>query len=279
MPYTAEINRSNPSCFIFLIDQSGSMGDPFGTGESTRTKAEGLADAINRILQNLVIKCAKSEGVYDYFHVGVIGYGTHVTSAFSGPLSSRDLVPVSEIATSPSRIESRTKKVEDGAGGLVEQSVKFPVWFEPVANGGTPMCQAFSRAKTILEGWLKDHGSCFPPVIIHLTDGESTDGDPSALAMALRDLKVDDGNVLLFNVHLSSQRAMPITFADSEANLPDQYAKLLFSMSSHLPDYMRQLAHQSGFPVSENTRGFAFNADLSTVIQFLTIGTQPSNLR
>jgi hypothetical protein len=25
MPYTAEISRANPSCFLFLIDQSGSM--------------------------------------------------------------------------------------------------------------------------------------------------------------------------------------------------------------------------------------------------------------
>ena len=27
MPYSAEISRSNPTCFLFLIDQSGSMGD------------------------------------------------------------------------------------------------------------------------------------------------------------------------------------------------------------------------------------------------------------
>ena len=51
MPYTAEVSRSNPSCFLFLIDQSGSMEDPFG-GEAGRTKAEGLADAINRLLRD-----------------------------------------------------------------------------------------------------------------------------------------------------------------------------------------------------------------------------------
>ena len=66
MPYSAEISRVNPSCFLFLIDQSGSMSDPFG-GQAGRKKAEGVADAINRLLQNLVIKCAKSEGVRDYY--------------------------------------------------------------------------------------------------------------------------------------------------------------------------------------------------------------------
>ena len=71
MPYIAEISRGNPSCFLFLIDQSGSMRDPFGVDPSKR-KADGVADAINRLLQNLAIKCAKMEGVRDYYHVGVL---------------------------------------------------------------------------------------------------------------------------------------------------------------------------------------------------------------
>src|SRR5438309_8265074 len=131
MPYTAEISRSTPSCLLFLIDRSGSMDDPFGAGESKRKKADGVADAINRLLQNLVIKCAKSEGVRDYYHVGVIGYGgdstaARVSAAFSGSLAGREIVPLSEIANAPARIEERAKKVSDGAGGLVEQKVKFP---------------------------------------------------------------------------------------------------------------------------------------------------------
>jgi hypothetical protein len=42
----------------------------------------------------------------------------------------------------PARVETRTKKVSDGAGGLVDQAVKFPIWFDAVASGGTPMCGA-----------------------------------------------------------------------------------------------------------------------------------------
>jgi hypothetical protein len=130
MKYTAEISRRNPSCFLFLIDQSGSMGDPFGSGERVK-KADAVADWINRWLQNLCVKCAREEGIRDFFHIGVIGYGARVGPAFGGNLAGRDLVPVSEIATSPARVESRTKKVSDGAGGLVDQTVKFPVWFDP----------------------------------------------------------------------------------------------------------------------------------------------------
>src|SRR5271155_4405313 len=99
-PYSAEIRRTNPTCFLFLVDQSSSMLEPFG-GSEEKNKAQGVADAINRLLQNLAIKCAKSEGIRDYFHVGVIGYGGRVSPAFGGKLAGRGLTPISEIAQNP----------------------------------------------------------------------------------------------------------------------------------------------------------------------------------
>ncbi|MCL1933858.1 MAG: VWA domain-containing protein [Candidatus Azobacteroides sp.] len=178
MAYTAEISRNNPSCFLFIIDQSGSMSDKYlSVGKS---KSEALADVINRMLQQLVIKCAKSEGVRDYYHVGVIGYGANgVSAAFSGNLAGQKLVPISVIANNPARIEERTKRISDGAGGLVDTTVKFPIWFNPTANGGTPMTEAFRQTNDIISNWLNDNPYCFPPVVIHITDGESTDGDPT----------------------------------------------------------------------------------------------------
>lgn len=279
MPYTAEISRTNPSCLLFLIDQSGSMQDPFGGGESRKKKADGVADVINRLLQNLVIKCAKSEGIRNYYYVGVIGYGSNVGSAFIGALSGKELVPISDIATMPARIDERTKKVDDGAGGLVDQTVRFPIWFDPLANGGTPMCQALAHAKNILSDWLAKHTECFPPVVINITDGESTDGDPSSAANAIKNLSVNDGPVLLFNVHISSQSTTPVEFPNSDLGLPDQYAQLLFHNSSLLPDYMRDIAQQEGIPITDGARGFVFNGDMVSVIRFLDIGTRPSNLR
>ncbi len=278
MSYTAEISRKNPSCFLFLVDQSGSMADPFGE-ESNRRKADQVADVINRLLQNLIIKCAKQEGVRDYYHIGVIGYGAQVGPAFAGALTSRELVPISEVANTPARIETRTKKVEDGAGGLADQSIKFPIWFDPVAHGGTPMCQALTQAQAVMQGWTSQHPHGFPPLVINITDGEPTDGDPSGPAESVTQIGTSDGNILLFNIHISSQSASPIVFPDNEETLPDQHARLLFSMSSRLPSFLRTFVQQDGIDVSENTRGFAFQADLVTLIKFLDIGTRPSNLR
>lgn len=103
--------------------------------------------------------------------------------------------------------------------------------------------------------------------------------DPSADAAALRSLATSDGETLLFNCHLSSSRAQPVVFHDSEDDLADKYAKPLFSMSSVLPEPIRQAAEQERFAVTADSRGFAFNADLQDLIQFLDIGTRPSNLR
>src|SRR4051794_37939743 len=145
MPYTAELSRSNPTALLFLIDQSSSMAEPFGA-QPEKPKAQGVADGINRILQNLVLKCAKSEGIRDYFHVGVIGYGGRVHWALGGKLAGQKLVPLSSVASNPLRIEQRNRKVDDGAGGLVEQTFKLPVWLESFASGRTPMCQAITEA-------------------------------------------------------------------------------------------------------------------------------------
>lgn len=273
MPYSADISRSNPSCFLFLLDQSRSMAAPFGGGPGTKKKADGVADAINRLLNALVLRCAKTEGIRDYYHIGVIGYGAQVGPALGGALAGRSLVPISQLANNPLRIEQRTRHLDDGAGGVMQQSFKFPIWFEPLANGKTPMCAALDQAWNIVNNFLMQWPASYPPMVINITDGEATDGDPEAHAGMIGNLAGDDGNVLLFNVHISSSPGRPIEFPDREAGLPDDFSRRLFRMSSQLPPPLRDAAQHEGFPVGEQTRGFVFNADLVSMVRFLNIGT------
>ena len=273
MPYISEISRTNPTCFLFLVDQSSSMLEPFA-GQADKQKAQGVADAINRLLQNLVLKCAKSEGIRDYFHVGVLGYGGRVESALGGALAGKTVVPVSEIANNPLRVEQRIRKMDDGAGGILEQKFKFPVWFEPQATGRTPMCHALNLARQWLEVFVGLFPACYPPLVVNITDGMSTDGDPLPAAEAIQKLKSQDGNVLLFNAHISARTAQPVEFASSADGLPDNFAKLLFRMSSQLPPPLLEAARSAGFEAPAGTRGFVFNAGLVSVIRFLDIGTR-----
>jgi hypothetical protein len=257
------------------------MAEPFGGSSIEVSKSRAMADAVNRLLDTLVGRCTKDGGVWRYFQVGVIGYGSTVGPALGGTLKGQELVWIDELADNPLRVEERMKKEPDGAGGLVELPVKFSVWFDPIADNGTPMCQALWQVHTILEGWVSQHPAAFPPVVINITDGESTDGDPYPASEAIRDLKTDDGNVLLLDLHLSSRRASPIYFPDSESGLAEQdkYAPLLYKMSSHLPEFMRGEARRLGYTISDMARGFVFNAEIQDAIQFLDIGTRAANMR
>ena len=164
MPYAAQISRTNPACILLLVDQSKSMDEPFG-GQPDLTKSAVVADAINRLLQNLVLRCAKADGVRDYFHVGVVGYGHSIVSGLGGRVPFEVLVPISRLSDRPLRVETRTKLVPDGAGGVLEQTVRFPVWLEAKANGQTPLCEALSAATLAVKGFVDQYPRAYPPIV------------------------------------------------------------------------------------------------------------------
>jgi hypothetical protein len=58
MQYSAEISRAHPSCFFLVLDQSGSMEDPFAGSDTGRSKAQEVADVINRLLQTIISRSA-----------------------------------------------------------------------------------------------------------------------------------------------------------------------------------------------------------------------------
>ena len=284
MPYTADISRANPACFLFLIDQSGSMQQAL-SGQPGQRKADQAADAINGILNAVSQRCSQGMEIRDYFHIGVIAYNTDnqgnptVRSSLPGTSAEQPFLLVSQVVEAAD-VEDRQVKESDGAGGLVEVTRKVPVWFRPAAEYGTPMCEALSIASQALQGWTGAHPNSFPPIIINISDGDASDGNPEGLAQEIMGLETSDGNTLFFNIHLSEVAAMPVQYPDTEEGLPDDLAKRLFRMSSVLPESSRGLALSLDLPVADNSRGFVFNADMGSLVQFLDIGTRgPSNLQ
>jgi len=277
--YSQEISRRNKGCFLFLLDQSFSMEEPLG--RSSKRKCDELVTAINGWLQNMAIRATGDQGIKDWMDVGVLGYRTDqnatpvIQSALQGPLAGRTLVSITDIGSHPARIENRPQMFPDEeTGQLVEVPCETPVWVDPVAEGGTPMCHMLYRTHEILSQWIGAHPSSFPPVVVHITDGESQDGDPVPYAQAVRNLATSDGNVLLLNCHLSMTDAEPFMFPAGEERLPDELAKVLFRMSSVLPEPFVRHAAQEGLAWSTGARGMAFNADMACLIQFLNMGTR-----
>lgn len=274
MTYNAEISRRNPGLFLFLIDQSRSMSHKLGG--TLRSKSQEAADAINRQIYELIYRCTKSDGVRDYFDIGIIGYGA-VSDSAESLLKDADLVPISRLAEIPLRMEKRKEVITDPDGNDVESEFEFPVWFEPVANSNTPMVRALKLAKEWIDDWVAEHHDSYPPVLINLTDGAATDGDPLEVTKELLEMSTSDGNVLMWNCHLSEIKdAKPLTFPADDSILPktDKFAHQLFDMSSTLPDGFLSLAKERSLDVEEGSRAYVFNAGLDELMELLDIGTR-----
>jgi len=277
--YEAEINRKQPACLLLLIDQSYSMSEQW---DSDVSKGQQLATAVNRVLSSAVLQCSKGDDrVYDYFEVGVLGYGLDTGPVLHGSDASRPLVPVSEVANNPRRVDQVPRKIPDGAGGLVETTLNMPVWVDPLTNGKTPMVQALRWAEQIVSSWCGQHPDSFPPIVLNLTDGVSTDGDPTEAGKRIQDVATNDGASLLFNAHISAAQGKEIAFPANSSALPNEHASTLFDISSVLPSTMAEAASQAGYPIDPGARGFLYNAHATAVIEFLDIGTRaatPSGL-
>ncbi len=267
MTYSSEISRKNPGLFIFLIDQSRSMSHKIGG--SDRSKSVEAADAINRQLNELINRCTKSEGIRDYFEVGVIGYGSARDTAIS-LLADSTLVPISELESRILKMEKRKQTIEDQ-----EVEYELPIWFEPIAASDTPMVRGLKLAEKWAKDWATKHADSFPPVIINISDGEATDGDPKKTADKILKIETTDGNAMIWNCHLSRDKTDPISFPNDIKKLPeDKYAHTMFEMSSPLPDEMIAIAREEYQTVEKGARGYVFNAQLEDLIKLLDIGTR-----
>ena len=282
MSYNAEISRNNPGCFLFLVDQSASMMGALG-GQPGNYKHEQAAAALNRTLSEIVQRCSLGEEIRDYFHVGIITYNTTRTGAPLVITPFEDVGPAapfrlaSEVEAA-AEVTDRPVKASDGKGGLIELIEAVPEWLVPEASGATPMCEALALAKQALEQWVSEHPESFPPIVINISDGAATDGNPVPIATDIMNVATQDGDTLLFNVHLSDVSALPVMYPGDEGELPknEGYALDLFQMSSVLPERSRRQAANLGIPVTDQSRGYVFNSDLAALVQFLEIGTRPA---
>jgi hypothetical protein len=158
---------------------------------------------------------------------------------------------------------------------VIETAVDFPIWVDPAAAGRTYMCEALGEACDAVRDFVATCPGAFPPIVINITDGMATDGNPEPVAKQLRSIRTDDGEALLFNVHISDKPVKPIELPVTAERLADGYARRLFRMSSILPDRLIAEARSMEFDVADGAKGFVFNGDLVSVIQFLDIGTRP----
>lgn len=283
--YTAQITRNTPTAFIFLIDQSVSMQKYTTLYGEEMPMAEAVARIVNHQLNELVLRCIKGSETRDYYDIAIIGYGENAYSGWKGELEGRDFVKPSELKEHPYK-KITTKKETRTRKGVKVVEIEEVQWIEAEATEGwTRVHHAFEKAKGLLDEWMEKHHDkdCYPPTIINITDGEFNGATKEYVLQQANELKsmfTNDGNVILFNIHISANKAVCVTCPASKDEVSfSSLATTMYEMSSLLPmRYSDRIADLRGDGTPNNRyTAMSINADMSTLIQLMDIGT-PTNI-
>lgn len=267
-PFTAHA----PGCILILVDQSGSMAESFTDSEGKGiSKARGVAASVNRLIEQLVLLNTKGTSVLDRCHLGVLGYGRKTSLRLPG---WPEILPLSRIAASPLRHEVSTTEAYDGIGGFVPVETKCPVWVEPVAYGGTPLCAALREAKSMLDGWVQRYPDGCQPIVLNLTDGLPSDGDPAEAFTDLSAVQTRHGRTIVFNLLLGEPGVAPSSWFLVEDVPENDPLRSLVEGSSVLPECMRRRAESLyGRALPADARAVILNGNSQDVVRLLDIGS------
>ena len=124
---------------------------------------------------------------------------------------------------------------------------------------------------------------CYPPTIINITDGQFNHTTREQIIQQANELKAmftNDGNVLLWNIHITPNSLDQILLPVGKEELKgDKYSELLYDMSSLLPErYNADIETKMHINAGEVRHvAMSVNADTSRLMQLMDIGT-PTNI-
>ena len=242
MSYEQKISQTKPGLIVLDLDDSGSMADHLsGTSDP---KYKWVERYVGIILDELLSRSSEVRGtgvvVKPRYYLFILRYGTKPEVWGNGVMD----------------IEAAVKLFTDsgnslGLGGHL---------------GGTDALNALHITYDHLNEALSSprFKDSFPPMIFHLTDGESQT-DAQEYADKIKQLSTNDGNVLMVNAYIGTQTSLcyngPEDFPGytevSEAGQEDDNVRL-FNMSSIAPEcIVNNLKADGIFPkLRDNSRLF-----------------------
>ncbi len=283
--YMRRFTRKYPGLFIILLDQSRSMREPVA-GMSV-SKADFAATALNELIYAMIDQTPIDEDTGErrkYVYLSVLGYSDEVVSLLSADGQPIDLP---SLAKRPLGTTSITREVYDPASNSFHsvQDVNRPYWIKPSWVNSTQTDKAFMRARDLVRSWLgstpepgqAQRMDCFPPVIIHITDGEDNGVyDPEAISYEIRSEGTRQGATLIFNCHFTVDMQEPTVFPtyEYEVETLHPFASRLLAMSSVIPEPLLPNAGEvAGRYLHPGARGFIFNGNVELLVKFLNWGT------
>ncbi len=285
--YEQKVTSETPTLIIILIDQSTSMERIMAQKGTQTYRISTMAKIVSdNLLYTCLRKAMRGTKIKQYVEFAIIGYGISVHSAL--PRVNLDEFPIDM-----ERLKQEAQKTDTEEGELVPRAKRE--WVEERSDGLTPMVAALKQARKIIEDWIPTHKSSYPPTIINLTDGMPNDdekylemlengyiGDLSQTGLinesnAIKQLHTDDGNVMIANCHISSEQTITVEYPAyaSEIEKIDPLARILFEMSSTIPEPLRKLGNDPMFDMglASNAKFFLFNAETKSMVNFMKFGT------
>jgi len=219
MSYEKQISQQYPGLIVLILDDSVSMSDNMpGT---SNPKYEWVERYTGIIFDELLKRSSELRGddvvIKPRYNLHVIKYGS-TTQLWKEPHMD---------------IETTIRHFTDSGNSLGLSG----------NLGGTDAKKAFQEAYDFLKRELsgEKYKDSFPPMVFHLTDGESQT-DATQIAEKIKQLSTNDGNVLVVNAYIGTQTSLNYQDPDdfpgyldvSEAG-PGSDNIRLFEMSSRAP--------------------------------------------
>lgn len=244
MFYTQPTTTLTPALVVYLIDASYSMNDPFdGT-----TKMDTVNKALKEAIKDMVRRSIREGIVQPRYKIAIFAYSTQVVNVLEG---IRDLPE------------------------LVKHGI-------PVisAGGETDTSTGFAAVEMLLQKCLKEFQTCPAPLVCHLTDALITASDPTSVVRRIQAMTVRDGPVLVENVYVADNMLRTPVYdwhqwggVVKPSQLTNNYAKLLFRLSSPLPKTYRENINDYGYSLRQDTALFFPGVHLDLVRLAFAIST------
>ena len=245
--YTQPATTLTPALVIYLIDASHSMNDFCGP----TTKIALVNTALKNAVKDMVRRSMRDGIVQKRYKIAIFAYSTEVVDVLGG---IRDL----------------------------PELVRFGV---PIlsAGGETDTAAGFAAVEQLLQSHLIEFQRSPAPLVCHLTDALLTANDPSPIVKRIQTLGVNDGPILVENVYVADNMLRkPVQDWQQWGGvlkmnvLTNDYAKLLFRLSSPLPETYRQNINNYGYHLQSGASLFfpGTHSDLVRLAFAISAATQ-----
>ena len=275
MAYNVMWGTNHRGYLVYLIDLSLSMGERMS--QEGNSKIDDVIETIKEVSEFLIGKCedvVNMNGeevtiIKDRFDITILGYNKEVNLLFNGSVLQLDKLLEKKYKTQ-SPIFDKTNKNE-----VLPRDLTY------TAKG-------FRTVSNYVQDWIcnPDRGSKpIPvPIVIHLTDGypmeyERSDNEAKSDALnaanELKRISVQDGNVLLFNIHIGQGKDDTLVFPSERPK--DSNRQFLFDASSEMSDIFIRRAQNQGFNAQKGSRFMVSNqTDKVALAQLIAFGSSIS---